>query len=136
MARYCQSLTQENNSFVMHNAFLLNRQPDFLYTNTGITKSSSKTSTQRYPQQLSTRPPGRKMKPSDNTCKRITEQGRFDILAPVLLHLSYSYARRVYPFDSAQTTKFLNISRYLISTICHPSGNYLTTPGAESGSQG
>ena len=49
-----------------------NRQPDSLNTSPRITRSTSKTQRQRYPQGPSTRPPGRKTKPSESTCKRIS----------------------------------------------------------------
>ena len=61
--------------------------------------------TQRYPQGPSTRPPGKKTKPSDSTCSRISQQERFDVLVPLLLHQSYSYENRMLTVDSALTTR-------------------------------
>ena len=136
MARYCRSLAQANNTVVTHNAFTMNRQPDSAHISTGITKSPFKAQTQRFPQGPSTRPPGRKTKALENTCRRISQQGRFDVLAPLPLHLSYLYARRTYPSDSALTTELWTVSQYQTSTHYHSLVNYLTTQRAESGLQG
>ena len=104
MGRYCSSWTQANNTLVTENAFLPNRQPDFVNTNPEITRSHSKFQMLRYPQGPSTRPPGKKMKPFENTCKKIYRQGRFNVLAPQPLHLSDLCARGTDPSDSMFTT--------------------------------
>ena len=136
MVRYCWSLTQANNTLVMHNAFLPNRQPDCLNTSPGITRSLFKTRRQRYPQGPSIRLPGKKTKPSGNTYKRIFQQGRSDVLAQVPLHLSCLYAKRTDPSDSALTTELWTVLQYQTSTRCHSSVSYLIRQGAESGLQG
>ena len=84
----------------------------------------------------STRPAGRKTKPSGSTSKRISHQGRFDALALLILHQSCLYARRTFLSDFAMTTKLWTILPYLTSTHCHSSGNHLTRQKAESGLQG
>ena len=136
MARYCWLLMQENDSLITHNAFPPNRQPDSLNTNPRTTRSPSETQMQRYLQGPSTRPLRKKMKYSENTCKRISPQGKFDTLAPLLLHPSYLYTRRIGPWDSVLTTELWTVSQYQTSTFYHLSVSYLTRQGAESGLQG
>ena len=52
------------------------------------------------------------MKPSESTCMRISQQGRSDVLALLLLHQSYSCERRTVPSDFALTTEFWTVSQY------------------------
>ena len=136
MARYCWSLTQANDTLVTHNAIPPNRQPDSVNKSPGITRSPSKTQTQRYRQGPSTRPLGRKTKPSSNTRKRISQQGRIDALAALLLHLSYSYAKSTDPSDSVLNIVLWTVSQYQTSTHYHLSVSYLTRQEAETGLQG
>ena len=117
----------------MHNAFVLKRQPDSLNTNPGITKSHCKTQRQRYLQKPSTRPPGTKMKASENTCKRISQQGSFDALTPLPLHLSYLFVRRIGLSDSAFITELWIVSEYQTSTCSYSVVTYWTKQGMESG---
>ena len=60
-----------------------------------------------YSQGLSTRPPGRKMKPLGNTCKKTSPQGRLDSLALLLLHQSQSCKRKT---DSSYSVSLTDLS--------------------------
>ena len=89
MARYSRSLILGNDTLVTQNAFPLNRQADSLNTCPRITKSPSNTKTQRYIQRPSTIPLRRKTILCANTCKRASQQRRFNSLAALLLHSYY-----------------------------------------------
>ena len=79
----------------MHNAILLSRQRKSLKMGSGITRSTCRTRMGRYLQGPSTRPPGRKMKPFKDTCKKTSQQGTFDTLASLLLLLLSLYIRKI-----------------------------------------
>ena len=123
---------QVNDTLVIHNAFLPNRQPGSLNISPEITSSPSKFRMRKYPQELCTRPPGTKLKPSRNSCKRTFQQGRSEVLTLLALHLFYLYARRMDPLDSVSITESSTVLLYPTNTPYTASGNSLLRQAAES----
>jgi len=136
MARYYKLLMQANDTLVTHNAFRLSRQLDSLNISPGTTKSLYKTLKLRYLLELSTKPHGKKTKPSKPTFEKTYKLVRFIDHVLLQVHQSSLSRKKMDPLDSALIIKLSTVLQYPTSTPYHSSVSYSTRLGQVNGSPG